>query len=95
MLIGDKSWQIKLTGDNWLKSIHHQDSDKMEIDGELLEDSQQIASHFGLQVVGIDYMVGADGKKFLLEVNHIPNVTVFPFINKAFIGFAKNWIASL
>ena len=94
MLIGDKSWQINLTGDTWLKSIHHQDSSKMEVDEELLADSKHISRHFLLQIVGIDYMVAEDGQKFLLEVNHIPNVTVFSFINEAFIEFAKAWIAS-
>jgi hypothetical protein len=93
MLIGDKSWQIKLTGDTWLKSIHHEDSSKMTIDNELLADSKRIAKCFSLEIVGVDYMVAADGQKYLLEVNHIPNVTVFSFINEAFIEFAKTWIA--
>jgi hypothetical protein len=37
-------------------------------------------------------MVGKDGSKHLLEVNHIPNVTVFPFINEAFVTFIPNWV---
>jgi hypothetical protein len=92
MIVGDKAWQIKLTGDTWLKSIHHQDALEMELDNELLSDSRNIAKHFGLQMVGIDYMVSSDGNKYLLEVNHIPNVTVFPFMNKAFLEFSKEWI---
>jgi len=92
MLMGDKYWQIKLTGDTWLKSIHHQDSVQMEVDPELLADSKNIAKHFNLQMVGVDYMVGSNDEKYLLEVNHIPNVTVFPFINEAFLEFSKNWI---
>ena len=94
MLIGDKSWQIKLAGDTWLKSIHHENSSKMDVDDELLADSKHISKHFSLEIVGVDYMVASNGQKYLLEVNHIPNVTVFNFINEAFIEFAKIWIAS-
>ena len=93
MLVGDKSWQIKLTGDSWLKSIHHEDAAKMEIDSELLADSKSISKYFDLEIVGVDYMVASDGQKYLLEVNHIPNVTVFKFVNEAFIAFTKNWIS--
>ncbi|TFF37289.1 ATP-grasp domain-containing protein [Mucilaginibacter psychrotolerans] len=95
MIIGDISWQIKLTGDTWLKSIHNEGSGQMDIDTELLADGKRIARHFGLEIVGIDYMVGSNGQKYLLEVNHIPNVTVFSFVNEAFIEFAKTWIAAI
>lgn len=94
MLIGKQHWQIKLTGDDWLKSIHHADSGEMTVDEELLADSRNIALHFGLQMVGIDYMVGSNGEKYLLEVNHIPNVTVFGFMNEVFIEFSRNWIVN-
>ena len=93
MLVNDKAWQIKLAGDSWLKSIHHSEADEMDIDLELLEDSRNIAKHFNIEIVGIDYMIGKNGEKHILEVNHIPNVTVFPFVNSAFIDYAKNWIA--
>ena len=92
MIIGHKYWQIKLTGDSWLKSIHNEGSWEMDLDKELLEDSQNIANHFNIQMVGVDYIVGKDGQKYLLEVNHIPNVTVFPFVNDEFIKYAINWI---
>lgn len=92
MIIGDRSWQIKLTGDSWLKSIHNEGSWEMDIDTELLEDSKNIADHFKMQMVGVDYMIGNDGDKYLLEVNHIPNVTVFPFVNEVFIEYAVQWI---
>lgn len=94
MLIGDKAWQIKLTGDDWLKSIHNDGAGQMKINEGLLADSINIAAHFALEIVGVDYMVGADGQNYLLEVNHIPNVTVFSFVNEAFIEFAKTWIAA-
>lgn len=92
MIVGDKFWQIRLTGDGWLKSIHNEGSWEMDVDPELLEDSRNIAKHFNLDAVGVDYMVGKDGTRHLLEVNHIPNVTVFPFINEAFVTYASGWI---
>lgn len=94
MIVGDKSWQIRLTGDTWLKSIHNEGSWEMETDQELLLDSQAIAQHFKLQTVGVDYIIGKNGERYLLEVNHIPNVTVFPFVNEAFIAYAGEWMVS-
>ncbi|MFS2186516.1 hypothetical protein ACCC92_07550 [Mucilaginibacter sp. Mucisp84] len=94
MIVGDKNWQIRLTGDTWLKSIHNEGSWEMEIDQELLLDSKAIAKHFNLQTVGVDYIIGKNGERYLLEVNHIPNVTVFPFVNKAFIEYAGEWMVS-
>ena len=92
MIVGDKHWQIRLTGETWLKSIHNNGSAEMELDKELFADSLNIAKHFNLQTVGIDYMVGNNGERCLLEVNHIPNVTVFPFVNEAFIEYSSKWI---
>jgi len=92
MLIGEQAWQIHLKGDDWLKSIHHPEADQMSIDADLLEDARRLARHFNFEMVGIDYMVNRTGHKYLLEVNHIPNVTVFPFVRKAFIDFAINWV---
>lgn len=93
MLIGGKAWQIRLTGDDWLKSIHHADSAGMEMDAELLADTRALAAHFHLHVCGVDYIVAHDGSKHLLEVNHIPNVTVFPFVRDAYIELAVDWVA--
>ena len=92
MLVGDRFWQIQLTGDSWLRSIHNKGSWEMEVVNDLLRDSINIAKYFDLQTVGVDYMVGNDGNKYLLEVNHIPNVTVFPFVNVAFLDYVENWI---
>lgn len=64
----------------------------MAVDEELLNDSRNIARYFDTPIVGVDYMVGHNGEKYLLEVNHIPNVTVFAFVNEAFIEFSRNWI---
>ena len=92
MIVGEKYWQIKLTGETWLKSIHNEGSGQMTINQELLEDSKNISKHFSLLTVGVDYIVGANGENYLLEVNHIPNVTVFPFVNEAFLEFASIWV---
>jgi hypothetical protein len=46
-----------------------------------------------VRIVGIDYMAGEDGTFHVLEVNHIPNVTVFPFMRSAFLDLAVEWVA--
>lgn len=92
MIVGEEFWQIRLTGEDWLKSIHHEASGEMPADAELVEDGFRIAQYFQMQMVGIDYMVAETGEKYLLEVNHIPNVTVFPFINDAFLRYATAWV---
>jgi D-alanine-D-alanine ligase-like ATP-grasp enzyme len=83
-----------LTGDTWLKSIHHENACEMVVDKDLLEDTHNLARHFNLEIVGVDYMVGNNGEKYLLEVNHIPNVTIFPFMNDAFLEYAAHWVTN-
>jgi hypothetical protein len=90
--IGEQAWQIRLEGNSWLKSIHHADADFMPLDGELLEDTQAIGHAFGLEIVANDYIVGEDGQKHLLEVNHIPNVTRFPALWAAYADYAVRWV---
>jgi hypothetical protein len=92
MIVGEQHWQIKLAGESWLKSIHHNTAGEMPIDADLLADGYALAHHFELQTVGIDYMIADSGEKYLLEVNHIPNVTVFPFVNEAYLKFAIAWV---
>lgn len=91
VLVEEQAWQIQLTGDDWLKSIHHQNASEMPIDADLLEDAKNLAQYFDLKTVGIDYMVTPDNQKYLLEVNHIPNVTVFSFVREAYINYVVNW----
>lgn len=92
VMIGDQYWQIKLEGDGWLKSIHHDNAAFMDVDAELLEDTQHIKQAFGLEIIANDYMVTTDGTKHLLEVNHIPNVTRFPEIWEAYSDHVVDWI---
>ncbi|MDX2139088.1 MAG: hypothetical protein SF123_13445 [Chloroflexota bacterium] len=92
VMIGEQYWQIKLEGDDWLKSIHHAQADFMEIDVELLADTRHLKAAFGLDVIANDYMVAADGSRYLLEVNHIPNVTRFPAIWEAYLEYVVAWV---
>jgi hypothetical protein len=91
VLVGGRAWQVRMAGDGWLKSIHHRDADFMPIDPELLDDSRRLAAHFGLEVIGVDYIVGPDGSRHLLEVNHVPNVTVFPGVRAAYLDLVVDW----
>lgn len=94
VIIGDKHWQIKLEGDSWLKSIHHDEADFMDVDGDLLDDTRNIQSAFGLEIIANDYIVADDGNKYLLEVNHIPNVTHFPELWDAYLDFVVSWVTT-
>ena len=92
VMIGEKYWQIKLEGEDWLKSIHAPDAAFMEVDTELLEDTRNLKRAFGLEIIGNDYIVEATGAKHLLEVNHIPNVTRFPEIWTAYQDYVVDWL---
>jgi hypothetical protein len=92
VIIGDKAWQIRLEGDNWLKSIHHDNAAFMPMNNDLLEDTETIQQAFGLEIMANDYIVSPDGTKHLLEVNHIPNVTRFPEIWEAYVDYVVNWV---
>ncbi|MCI0714134.1 MAG: hypothetical protein L0154_28515 [Chloroflexi bacterium] len=94
VIIGDQAWQICLQGDDWLKSIHHDTADFMDIDDELLEDTENIRQGFGLEIIANDYIVTDNGKKYLLEVNHIPNVTRFPEMWEAYRDYVIEWVAN-
>lgn len=94
VIIGSKCWQIRLEGDDWLKSIHDDKADFMEIDAELLEDTENIRKGFGLELVANDYIVTGEGTKHLLEVNHIPNVDRFSEIWTAYSDFVVEWVNS-
>lgn len=93
-VIGEKCWQIKLEGADWRKSIHGTGAAIMEVDAELLTDTLAIRDAFGLEIIANDYIVTEQGSKHLLEVNHIPNVTQFPPMWKAYRDYVVNWIES-
>jgi hypothetical protein len=93
-MIGERFWQIRLEGDDWLKSIHHDNAHLMPVDDELLEDTRRIRDGFGLEIIANDYIVTDDGTKHLLEVNHIPNVTRFPQMWEAYAEYVINWVTN-
>lgn len=63
----------------------------MPINPELLDDASRLADHFGLRTVGVDYIVARDGGRYLLEVNHVPNVTIFPEVRAAYLNLVVGW----
>ena len=91
-LIGDQSWQYRLGGDDWRSSIHHRTAGEVPLDPELDEDASRLQGHFGLEIAGIDYMIGSDGGKHLLEVNHIPSITAFPAVRDAYVRHVHGWL---
>jgi len=80
-----------MKGEDWLQSIHHDDAAFMPIDADLLADTLNLRDHFGLEIMAVDYMLGEDGEKHLLEVNHIPNVTRFAEIRQAYLSYVSAW----
>lgn len=95
VLVGDRAWQVRMAGDGWLKSIHHPGATFMPIDPDLRDDARRLVDAFGLETVGVDYMVAAaDGSRHLLEVNHVPNVTVFPEVRAAYLDRVVAWTGS-
>jgi len=92
VIIGDEHWQIRLEGESWLKSIHHDTADFMDVDPDLLDDTRNIQRAFGLEIIANDYIIANNGEKYLLEVNHIPNVTRFPELWDAYLAFIVKWV---
>lgn len=92
--IGNNHLQIKLEGDDWLKSIHNDKADFMPIDKALLEDTLKIKKAFEMDMIANDYIVGNDGHKYLLEVNHIPNVERFEVVRDIYMKEILAWIKS-
>jgi hypothetical protein len=92
VIIGERSWQIRLDGADWLKSIHDPNAAFMDIDPELLADTQRVRDGFGLEIIANDYIVTEAGTRHLLEVNHIPNVTRFPEIWEGYHDYVVDWI---
>ena len=45
----------------------------------------------GLATAGVDYIIAPDGSRHLLEVNHVPNVTVFPAVREAYLDLVVAW----
>jgi hypothetical protein len=95
VVIGDQHWQINLSGDSWLKSIHHPDAQIVPPTPSLVADTIAVGLGFGLSILANDYIVSPDGSPHLLEVNHIPNVTRFPPIWDAYAAYISQWLSAL
>ena len=92
VIIGDQKIQIRMTGHNWLKSVHHKDSRVEQLDNDLYLDSEKLKTHFGLQMIANDYIITQLGTKYLLEVNHIPNVTRFEELKTMYQTEVIKWL---
>lgn len=92
MVIGDRVWQIGLEGAGWKKSIHPDSAALVEPRQDLVDDTRRLMECFGLELTGVDYMIDADGRPHLLEVNHIPNVDRFEEITEAYVEYALAWL---
>lgn len=90
--IGNQSWQIKLDGETWLKSIHPDSATFMEIDPELLEDTLNLKKILEMDLIANDYIIGKNGEKYLLEINHIPNITRFEEVRKQYLETVLEWL---
>jgi hypothetical protein len=93
--IGDRLWQVRMTGDGWKKSIHGPGAALMPLDPELGDDLRRLRDHFDLAVCAADYIVTPAGEKHLLELNHVPNVTAFPELREAYLALVAAWVAQL
>jgi hypothetical protein len=93
--IGERSWQIHMDGEDWLKSIHSPKAGFMPINEDLLDDTLRIRQGMELDLIANDYLVDPQGQSYLLEVNHIPNVTQFPELWEAFRDHVVDWLGRL
>lgn len=45
-----------------------------------------------MDMIGNDYMVAKDGSKYLLEVDHIPNITRFEAVREVYLATVIGWL---
>ena len=92
VIVGNEFLQIEMDGDNWLKSIHHDNARIVNVDEKLLEDSFKLKEAFGLEIIANDYILGNDDNRYLLEVNHIPNMTRFKELQNIYLSNVFEWL---
>ncbi len=95
VVINEDYLQIRMEGEQWLKSIHHKDAEITAVDLDLLEDTRRLKTHFGLGMIANDYIIGERGCKYLLEVNHIPNMTRFVKLREIYIANVTAWLVDI
>lgn len=94
LLVGDRAWHLDYESDDWRKNVRARIRVRDEPDAALLDRARRIASHLGLVVAGIDFVV-ADGESYLLEVNAYPGLDDVPDAADAFIELAARWWGEL
>ncbi len=94
VVIGESVRQICLTGTDWRKSVHGSGACFMDCDPALVADTLAIRRGMGLDILANDYIASADGKHYLLEVNHIPSVTCFPELWQDYLDTVARWSAA-
>lgn len=90
LMLGEQAWQIRLGGEDWRKSVHGAGAAFMELDSELVADTRAIRDGLGLDVIANDYIVSPE-QRYLLEVNHIPSLTCFPELWRAYLEVVVRW----
>ena len=92
VVMDDREWQIRLAGNGWLKSIHHDDAAFETPEPRLVEDTRNVGRGFGLRLLANDYIVDIEGRPHLLEVNHVPNVVRFGEIWDAYVEWVVEFL---
>lgn len=92
MCIGERTWQIRLEGDDWRKSIHADSAAPEAARADLVDDTRRLMARFNLEIAGVDYMIDRDDRPVLLELNHIPNVDRFDEIRDAYVDYSVAWL---
>ncbi|MCC9071119.1 hypothetical protein LNQ49_05860 [Flavobacterium sp. F-65] len=64
----------------------------MTVDDDLLADTLHIKNVLQMDMIGNDYIVAKDGAKYLLEVNHIPNITRFEAVRAVYLSTVIEWL---
>ncbi len=90
LLIGDDVWQFHYVSEDWRKNVNGR-VEKVQPDATLVTDARRIAAHLGLDIAGVDYIVGDKGT-WLLEVNHFPGISDFPDVRSRYVDFVAEWI---
>ena len=91
LLVGSRSWQLHYASDDWRKNVRATVTVAAEADPDLVVEAQQVARRLRLEVAGIDFIVGVDGRRHLLEVNAYPGFDDAPGAEEAFVDLALDW----
>ena len=94
LVVGDAVWQLRYESADWRKNVNATVREVAQ-DAALVARARRTAAALGLDVAGIDYIVGEDGRATLLEVNAYPGFDDVPAAADAFVGSAARWWASL